>query len=105
MSIRNEGPDPDRLTGAQSIASGRVELHRTTVENGMARMQPVPILDIPPRSEVRLEPNGLHLMLVDLRAPLVAGSTFPLLVEFRSGMRVAVDVSVRAARSGMHSTH
>ncbi|MBL8702578.1 MAG: copper chaperone PCu(A)C [Alphaproteobacteria bacterium] len=105
MTIRNEGREPDALIAAQTEAAARAELHRTVIENGIARMQPVPHLEIPPGSDVRLEPNGLHLMLIELRAPLVAGTSFPLRVKFRSGLELALAVPVRTARAGGHSAH
>lgn len=105
LTIRNEGADPDMVTSVESNAAGRVEIHRTAVESGVARMLPVPQLEIPPRTEIRLEPNGLHLMLVDLRAPLVAGSTISVTIRFRSGEAATFEVPIRSTRPSGHSAH
>ena len=105
LTIRNDGADPDVVTSVESNAALRVEIHRTTVESGVARMQPVPQLEIPPRTEIRLEPNGLHFMLVDLRAPLVAGSTITVTIHFRSGEAATFEVPIRSTRPSGHSAH
>ena len=41
----------------------RIELHRTVVDEGIARMVPVERLEILPGDSVSLEPGGMHLML------------------------------------------
>lgn len=105
MTIRNEGSEADALLDFESPVAARVELHQTVVEKGVARMIPVPQLEVPGRSEVKLEPNGLHLMLVDLRAPLVAGQSFPVTMAFRSGYKPTLEVSVRSVRGTGHAIH
>ena len=43
---------------------GKVELHETTVEDGVARMRPLDSLVVPPGETVVLERGGKHLMLM-----------------------------------------
>ncbi|MEN0068519.1 MAG: SCO family protein [Myxococcota bacterium] len=65
---------PLRLTHITSPDVERIELHRTVVTPTTAHMQPVPTLDLSPATPTRLEPGGLHLMLLGERrsdAPLL----------------------------------
>jgi hypothetical protein len=39
-------------------------------------------LDLPPRQAVELKPGGYHLMLMDLKKPLVVGETVPIELSF-----------------------
>ena len=96
LSITNRGRKPDTLIAARSPAAGRVEFHRTTLEGGMAMMRAERSVTVAPGSTVRAEPGGLHLMLVDLKAPLVAGTTVPLVLTFESAGEVTVSLAVRA---------
>jgi copper(I)-binding protein len=48
----------------------RIELHRTIVEDGVARMLHVDRLAVPPGDSVSLEPGGMHLMLFNPARPL-----------------------------------
>ena len=75
------------------------------MEGDMMRMRAVAGgIELPPRQTVELKPGGYHLMLTDLKKPLVAGETVPLILEFvdRAGRKslARLDVPVRAAATG-----
>ena len=46
------------------------ELHRTTIENEVMKMEPVPVIEVPARGSVALEPGGYHIMLMGLQTDL-----------------------------------
>jgi iron complex transport system substrate-binding protein len=95
LVIRNHGPDADRLQGASSPRAVRVEMHESRVEGGMAQMRPVASLPIAAGASVRFEPGGLHLMLVGLQGPLVAGERVPLRLRFERAGVVDTALEVR----------
>jgi copper(I)-binding protein len=64
---------------------------------GMMRMQEVPSIAVPAGATVMLEPGGYHLMLIGLAAPLTAGQTFDVTLEFSSGEKLVVPVEVRGS--------
>jgi hypothetical protein len=45
-------------------------------------MRPAGRLEIPPGKEVRLEPGGMHIMLMQLRQPLQEGESIPITFTF-----------------------
>jgi copper(I)-binding protein len=101
MVLKNAGGETDRLTG---IAAGDVAassgLHVTAVDaQGVATMRPVQAIDLPPGGEARLTPGGLHIMLLDLKAPLDEGEGFPLTLTFEKAGTVEVDVAVESKPS------
>ena len=63
---------------------------------GMMRMQEVDAIAVPAGATVELKPGGLHLMLIDLAKPLVAGETFTVTLAFASGETLPVPVEVRS---------
>ena len=89
-----------RLVGVSSPAAGSAEVHSMTMDGGTMRMRAVEALDLPAGTPVRLAPGGYHVMLFDLKKPLVAGQKVPLtLVIEENGKRVqkiAVSAIVRA---------
>jgi len=113
------GDTDDELVGASvptDVASS-VELHETTTSGGVAdgmgdgmddgmegmhggmgmmRMQEVDAIAVPAGAMVELKPGGLHLMLVDLAKPLMAGETFTVTLSFASGETLPVPVEVRS---------
>ena len=93
--IANHGAKGDSLISLESPIAGKVEIHRTTRLNGVMQMREVAALECPPGATVKVEPGGLHIMLVNLKHPLVAGSTFPLSMKFRDAGMLTVQVSVQ----------
>jgi copper(I)-binding protein len=94
LSITNNGKDADVLIAASTPAAARVEMHQTTITDGIARMRPLGELVIEPGSTVKIEPGGIHLMLVDLKAPLEAGKPVPLELTFRRAGRITLRLAV-----------
>jgi len=89
----------DRLVGAASPAAREVQIHTHVAEGGMSRMVQLPELALPRGSRVQLEPGGLHLMLIDLARPLVAGESIEVTLNLASGDRVELAVPVLDARA------
>lgn len=109
LTIANKGPAADRLVQAQAGVSARTELHTHLNDGGVMRMRPVTAIDIPAGGSAELKPGGLHVMLLGLKAPLVAGSSFPLTLTFEKAAAVIVTVTVRrdaaTAGQGGHGGH
>jgi len=99
LSITNHGARGDTLISAHTPAAGRVEFHRTSFESGMARMRPVGEVIVGPNSTVIAEPGGLHLMLVDLKAPLLEGSSVPMVLRFKTAGEITVFLKVEQAHA------
>jgi copper(I)-binding protein len=94
LSISNHGAYQDILLGAHSPAARRVEFHRTSFESGMAKMRPADTLVIEPGNTLTAAPGGLHLMLVDLKTPLVTGATVPLVLTFKDAGAITVQLQI-----------
>src|SRR6218665_2860470 len=60
-----------RLVGVESPAAGRAEVHAMKLEDGIMKMRALPALDLPAGQTVELKPGSYHVMLLDLKAPLV----------------------------------
>jgi periplasmic copper chaperone A len=96
FSITNAGRKADSLLAISSPIARQAEIHESRVVNGTVEMRPVESIDCPPGATVRIEPGGLHVMLLGLTHPLVAGTTFPLSLRFRDAGSVTVQVAVDA---------
>ena len=60
------------------------------------KMRQVKDIPVPAGGQAKLEPGGLHVMLIDLKQPLKAGDTVPLTLRFDDGGKQLVNVPVRA---------
>jgi len=114
-----------RLISVQSPIAGVAQIHRMTMKDGVMQMRPVEGgVPLPKGQAVELAPGGLHLMLMDLNRPAVAGTSVPVMLTVQGknlfGDRfhcsqpsaiITVEVPVRAlgADSGgmmmMHDDH
>lgn len=87
---------PDRITHVSTPASGKAEIHTMTLDNNVMTMRPLDSFPLPPTGTFSLKPNGVHVMLLDLKRSLKAGDKFPMTVTFAKAGTVKVDVNVRA---------
>jgi periplasmic copper chaperone A len=94
LSVRNRGSKADRLLTLSTPAAHSAEIHETRTVNGMMEMRPVATLNFPPNTTVKVEPGGLHIMLIGLSRPLAAGMEFPLTMRFQDAGEVTVQVRV-----------
>lgn len=95
MTLVNAGATDDAVVGATTDASDVVELHETTMEGDLMRMNPVTEIVIPANGEVELKPGGLHIMLIGLKQDLQAGDTVNLTLNLRSGGVITLAAPVR----------
>src|SRR5215213_5235146 len=91
MRIVNRGTEPDRLVGGSMAVAGGFALHETTNVDGVARMRPVEGgLVIASGATVDLSPGGVHVMLVDLKRPLMQGDTVEGTLVFEKAGTVSI---------------
>ncbi len=78
--IENRCTTPVTIVGVSSPAFADTSLHETRIVAGVSRMRALPQLRIAPDDVATLKPGGMHLMLMQPRAPLKPGSR--VVVEF-----------------------
>lgn len=99
VRISNTGKEADRLTGGSFDLSGRVEVHEMAVEGGVMRMRELRQgLEIKPGETVELKPGGLHLMFMDMKAPLEVGKPVKGRLTFEKAG--SIDIEFRVAPIG-----
>jgi copper(I)-binding protein len=87
-------PSPDRLVAAHTLVARQTDLMTMAGGSGAMAMEYLEDMAIPAGKPVRLNPAGWHVWLADLKQPLKAGQTFPLVLEFQKAGRREVTVSV-----------
>lgn len=90
------GAKADSLVAASTARAGMTQIHVVTEADGMARMRETEAVDVPPGKRVLLAPQGTHIMLMDLKQPLVAGERFTLTLQFAKAGTREVTVQVVA---------
>ncbi len=100
MVLTNEGGEDDALISAKSDVSEVVELHETKMEGDMMKMQPVSKIEVPAGGSARLEPGGLHVMLINLKQELVEGEKVTLTLNFEKSDPITIEAEIREAGGG-----
>jgi len=72
----------------------RVEVHVSSNEGGTMKMRPLASVTLPAKQRIRFQPGGMHVMLIGLRKPLVAGATIPLTLKFRSAAVLRIEAKI-----------
>ena len=97
FTLENRGRADDRLVHVESPVAGAAELHSMAMEGNLMKMRQLAALDVPAGAKVVLSPGGYHVMLVDLKRPLVAGQAFPIRLTFERAGTIEVSAQVEAA--------
>lgn len=98
MMIKNTGAEADRLISGSTPVAGGFMVHEMTMENGVAKMRPLPSgLEIKPGETVELKPGSFHIMMTDLKQPIQRGKPFKATLKFEKAGDVDVDFTVEAA--------
>jgi copper(I)-binding protein len=95
MKIENKGA-ADQLISASSPVAGEVQLHEMAMEGNVMKMRQVKDIPVPAGGAVELKPGGLHLMFMNIKAPLAAGETVPVKLKFAKAGEVEVKMPVNA---------
>ncbi|MBP9950115.1 MAG: copper chaperone PCu(A)C, partial [Cypionkella sp.] len=86
---------PDRLIGVEVNGVTEASLHISETDaNGVATMRALDGVDIPVGDTAVLEPGAMHVMLMGLTAPLLAGDMVPATLIFEKAGRVQIELMV-----------
>jgi len=99
LTLVNDGAETQRLVSASGEIADRVEIHNHVMDGGVMKMRPVEHVEVEPGSKITFEPGGLHVMLIGLREPLVAGESFVIDLQFDDGGSLKTEVSIRQLNS------
>jgi copper(I)-binding protein len=97
MKIENKGAT-DQLVSASSPVAGEMQLHTMTMDGNVMKMREVKTIEVPANGSV-------HLMFMDIKAPLKAGESVPVKLKFQKAGEVEIKVPVRDISGGGHMKH
>ena len=100
LKIENKG-GADQLVSASSPVAGEVQLHEMAMDGNVMKMRQLKDIAVPAGGSVELKPGSLHLMFMNLKAPLVAGQTIPVKLKFAKAGDLEVNMPVNAM-GGQH---
>lgn len=103
MTITNNGKETDRLVKATASVAPTVQLHEMKMEGDVMKMAEIPGgIVIPPGATVELKPMSLHIMFMNLKAPIKEGEVITGTLTFEKAGAVNVEYEVMAPNAGMN---
>lgn len=97
FTLVNAGKTPVALTGVQSPAAGKVEIHQSAMSGEVMTMRRQDKVTIPAGGQVVFAPGGYHLMLLSLKSAQAVGQKVPVTLVFDNGRRALVQLTVQLA--------
>lgn len=94
MDITNNGMKQANLIAATSPMAQKVQLHHFVTKDGKSVMRQITSIQIKSHSEDDLSFQGVHIMLIGLKAPLAKGQQVPLTLIFGDGSHLSVKATV-----------
>lgn len=90
----NAGSRAIRISGLHSDSYKDVSLHRTMIEHGISRMQPMPDWQLDAGTTIVLEPGGYHLMLMQPLREIHPGDHVSLVLTTTGGEKFEFSLPV-----------
>ena len=94
LTITNNAATADRLLAITTPAADHAEPHSMKMANGVMEMRALGPITIAPGQSVVFAPNGDHIMLLGLKAPLKEGATLALTLTFEHAGDRAVTAAI-----------
>ena len=104
MMLMNGGGAGDRLVAANSPDFETIELHQSSMKDGVMSMSPIEAVEVPAGSMAELKPGGMHLMMFGGKGPK-EGETITLTLVFETAGEVTLSVPVMKKGMAGHGGH
>lgn len=85
----------DKILSVSSERFKKIEMHETTMVDGMMNMRPIESIALVENEGAVLKPQGKHLMLIGIKQPLNEGELVPLTFELEQSGSKTFDFEVR----------
>ncbi len=103
LAITNDGADDDRLVAVTAPIGERVEIHEMAEEDGVMVMREIEGgVPLPAGETTRLQPGGLHLMVLGLDQQLAEGETVEMVLTFEQAGDLSLPFDVLAINARHH---
>jgi copper(I)-binding protein len=94
MTIHNPGKTEVSILSIRSDAFASVEIHRSFMQDGMMRMEPVGALSIAPGNSVQLKPGDYHLMMMQPKEATRPGDIVLIVLQLDDGSEQPLTLTV-----------
>ena len=94
MTLTNNDDQSISLQKVTSDISERIEMHEHSMADGMMRMREVKNITLDAKSQVVLQPSGLHLMIFSIKHPVSESDHVKLTLHFTNNTELNIQLPV-----------
>jgi len=95
LTVHNKSDQDDLLLAVDSPVAKSTAVYSTTVKDGVASMDPMPMgVNLPSHDEVVMRPGGLHIMMTGVSKDSKVGDLLPVKMVFRDAGSLDFEVPV-----------
>ncbi len=96
FSITNRSANKSlRMLGIESAMFEKVEMHNTSIIDGMMRMEHLQYVDLRPGIKIQFSMSGKHLMMINKKKPIKEGDVIPVKLIFNDDQFMHINMQVR----------
>lgn len=105
LTVSNSGTEDRQLVAVSSTDFESIELHRSELVEGVARMVPQDRMPIPAAGRLELKPGDYHLMLMHPRRSLKVGDKVKAILSFDNDQQLTAVFTVKKSQGSAHQHH
>ena len=105
MTIVNNSDQTRSIVSVTSPDYEAVEMHRSYIEDGVAKMEKVNAFSVAPKKILKLAPRGNHLMLIKPKKRYRQGEMIVLNLTEEDGTEHRLIITITKLESGHHHHH
>ena len=95
FTLENNGGEADTLFAVETDIAKMVQMHETYSNGDVMGMKEIGEIIIEPKSSVKLEPGGKHIMVMKLRRDIKNGDEIEFKLYFKQAGEKIITVPVR----------
>jgi len=105
LIIENHTNKSATITAVLSPMFDKIEIHRSSTENGMMKMSAIQTLTIKPKEKLILESGNIHLMLFKPHKALKQGDIIEIIFQLKNGEKITAKTIVKKVIGSMKPHH
>jgi hypothetical protein len=90
FTLENNGSEADTLYAVETDIAKMVQIHETYSNGDVTGMREIGKIIIKPESSVKLEPGGMHIMVMRLKRDINKGDEIEFILHFRKAGEISI---------------
>jgi copper(I)-binding protein len=95
FTVVNKGSEADTLYAVETDIAKMVQIHETYSNGDVMGMREIGNITIEPESSVKLEPGGMHIMVMRLKKDINKGDEIEFKLQFRKAGEITISAKAK----------